>query len=213
MAFYDSISDRNSFVISSNENPLQDFGVFAKGYTRAASVLAEHLLEKPNFPDYEAYPVVFLYRQAFELYLKGLYYRASLISFFNDSQRVDCQLIYKHTLQPLAVTFDKICKALFPSEQKLLQLAQKVLVLAIEFEQIDKDSFGYRYPIDKKGNHSTRPHQVVNLFSLHTTMKELLEELETVDFGFDITALEAEEVYEIIQEAQNLIASVNGEAG
>ena len=213
MAFYNSLSDGNNFVISFTQNPQQDFGIFAKGYTRAASALAEQLLERPRFSDYDAYPVVFLYRQAFELYLKGLYFKASLIFFFKDSQRIDCQFIYKHRLQPLADTFQKICEALFQSDRTLLQLAQKVLVLAIEFEQIDKDSFGYRYPIDKKGNHSTRPHQVVNLFSLHTTMKELLEELETVDFGFDITALEAEEVYEIIQEAQNLIASVNGEAG
>ncbi len=70
MAFYNSISNGNNFVISFTQTPQQDFGVFAKGYTRAAFVLAEHLLEKPRFSDYEAYPVVFLYRQAFELYLK-----------------------------------------------------------------------------------------------------------------------------------------------
>jgi hypothetical protein len=127
MAFYNLISDGNNFVISFTQNPQQDFGVFAKGYTRAASVLAEHLLEKPRFSDYEAYPVVFLYRQAFELYLKGLYFKASLIFFFKDSQKVDCQFIYKHRLQPLADTFQKICKALFPSDQALLQIAQKVL--------------------------------------------------------------------------------------
>lgn len=213
MAFYNSISDGNNFVISFTQNPQQDFGVFAKGYTRAASVLAEQLLEKPRFSDYEAYPVVFLYRQAFELYLKGLYYRASLIFFFKDSQRVDCRFIYKHWLQPLAVTFEKICKVLFPSEQELLQLAQKVLVFANEFEQIDKNSFGYRYPIDTHGNHSTSHNQIVNLLALHASMTELLGKLEIVDFGFDVTAFQAKQVYKIIQEAQTIIASENGEAG
>ena len=105
MAFYNSISDGNNFVISFTQNPKQDFGVFAKGYTRAASVLAEHILEKPRFADYEAYPLVFLYRQAFELYLKGFYFKAALIFFFKDSQGVDCQFIYKHWLKPLAEAF------------------------------------------------------------------------------------------------------------
>jgi hypothetical protein len=213
MAFYNSLSDGNNFVISFTQNPQQDFGVFAKGYTRAASALAEQLLERPRFSDYEAYPVVFLYRQAFELYLKGLYFKAGLIFFFKDTQRVDCQFIYKHRLQPLANTFQKICKALFPSDQALLQLAQKVLAYAVEFEQIDKESFGYRYPIDTHGNHSTSRNQMVNLLSLHNSMKELLGELEVVDFGFDVTAFQAQEVYEIIQEAQTIMASENDEAG
>ena len=209
MAFYNSISDGNNFVISFTQNPKQDFGVFAKGQTRAASVLAEQLLEKPRFSDYEAYPVVFLYRQAFELYLKGLYFKAGLISFFKNSQNVDYQFIYKHRLKPLAETFRKICKVLFPSDQALLKLADKVYSYAVEFEQIDSDSFGYRYPIDTKGKPSTKHHQIVNLLAFHNSMKELLGELEFVDFGFDIAAFQTQEIYEIFQEAQTIIASEN----
>lgn len=213
MAFYNSINDGNNFVISFTPNPQQDFGVFAKGYARAASVLAEHLLEKPRFSDYEAYPIVFLYRQAFELYLKGLYYKAGLISFFKGNQSVDCQFVYRHWLKPLAETFQKLCKVLFLSDQDLLQLADKVRKYAVEFDQIDSDSFGYRYPIDKKGNPSTNHNQVVNLLALHNSMRELLGELEIVDFGFDIKAAQAQEIYEIIVEAQAIIASENGETG
>jgi hypothetical protein len=213
MAFYNSISDGNNFVISFTPNPRQDFAVFAKGYARAASFLAKHLLEKPHFSDYEAYPVVFLYRQALELYLKGLYYRARLISFFKDSQRLDCKFVFKHRLIPLADTFKKICEVLFSSDQALLQLASKVYHHAVEFEQIDSDSFGYRYPIDTKGNPSTKHHQVVNLLALHNSMKKLLDELGIVDFGFDIEVSQAQEIYEIIQEAQSIIASENDEVG
>ena len=213
MAFYNSMSDGNSFVISFTQNPKQDFGVFAKGYARAASILAEHLLEKPRFADYEAYPVVFLYRQAFELYLKGFYFKAGLISFLKDSQSIDCQFIYKHWLKPLAETFQKICQVLFPSDQALLQLAAKVRTYAVEFEQIDSDSFGYRYPIDKNGSPSTKHHQCVNLLAFHNSMNELLGELEIVDFGLDVEASQAQEIYEIIQEAQSTIASENSEAG
>jgi len=205
MAFYNSINDLNNFVISFTRNPQGDFGIFAKGYTQAASLLAEHLLGKQSFSDYEAYPVVFLYRQAFELYLKGFYYKARLISSFKDSESLGCQFIYTHKLKPLAETFQKICKVMFPSEHLLLQLANKVCKYAIEFEQIDSDSFGYRYPIDKKGNPSTNHHQIVNLFALHNSMKELLDELGNVDFGFDVGVEQTREIYEIMQEAQAII--------
>ena len=211
MAFYNSIDDPNNFVISFTQNPEQDFGTFAKGYTRAAAVLAENLLAMPRFADYEAYPVVFLYRQAFELYLKKMYYRGNLICFFQDKQRIDCQFIYKHRLEPLADTFQKICKVLFPFDEELLQLANKVYLHAVEFEQIDRDSYGYRYPIDKKGNPSTQRNQIVNLSAFHNSMYELLSELEVVDFGLDVEALQAQEIYEIIQEAQRIIASENGD--
>ncbi len=152
MAFYNSISDTNNFIISFTQNPQQDFGVFAKGYAGSASVLAENLLANPRFSNYEAYPVVFLYRQAFELYLKGLYYKAGLIYLFKDSQSADRQRVNNHQLQGLARVLRKDLKAFFPSDQVLIQLADKVLRYAEEFEQIDKLSDGYRYPINKEGN-------------------------------------------------------------
>ena len=73
MPFYE-ISDTSSFVISFTHDPKGDFGAFAKGYTLAANRLAASLLEGPRFPDYEAYPVVFLYRHALELSLKHIIY-------------------------------------------------------------------------------------------------------------------------------------------
>ena len=207
MGFYNSINDGNNFVISFNPNPQQDFGIFAKGYAQAASILAEHLLGKQRFSDYQAYPVVFLYRQAFELYLKAFYYKAGLLSFFKGSQNIDCQFVNKHRLTPLAETFQKICMVLSSTDQVLLQLADKVQTYAKEFEQIDKDSYGYRYPIDTKGNSSTNPHQEVNLLAFHNSLKELLGALEIVDFGFDAESNQAQEIYEIIQEAQSIINS------
>jgi hypothetical protein len=82
MAFYDQFSDSTNFVVSFTPNPKGDFGVFAKGYTRAANHLAGLLLEAQRFSDYEAYPVVFLYRQALELSLKHIIYTSvKLVAF------------------------------------------------------------------------------------------------------------------------------------
>jgi hypothetical protein len=213
MAFYNSINDQYNFVISFTKNPQFDFSIFAEGYKHAAVLLAEDILKRPHFSDYEAYPVVFLYRQAFELYLKGFYYKANLIIHFKNKQPIDCQFLYRHQLLPLSITFEKICKTLFPAEEDLSLLGEQVRVLAEEFEQIDKDSFAYRYPIDKFGNHSTRKNQIVNLYAFHYSMLGLLDKLDVVNFGLDVTSAQAQEVYEIIQEAQSIINSENEEEG
>ena len=64
MAFYDQFSGPTNVVISFTPHPQGAFRVFAKGYTIAANRMASLLPEAPRFSDYEAYPVVFLYRHA-----------------------------------------------------------------------------------------------------------------------------------------------------
>ena len=202
MAFYNAISDASNFVISFTPNPQQDFPIFAKGYAQAAAILAKHFLEeRPRFSDYEAYPIVFLYRHAFELYLKGFCYRATLISAFQGEalHALKKKTLYTHRLLPLAEAFQRICEVLWPTEQDLLQIAERTVQFAMEFEQIDANSFSYRYPIDTKGMPSTKWHQVVNLRALHTSMQAFLAELEKVDFGFTVESCHAQEVYEILQ--------------
>lgn len=201
MSFYNATSDSSNFVVAFGQEPKKEFGVFAKGYTLAASNLAEQILDKPHFSDYEACPVVFLYRQAFELYLKGFYYRAKNISFFINSQPVE-QRKLDHRLVPFAETFQKICATLFSGDNELLEIANKTVRFANEFEEIDFDSYSYRYPMDKKGYRITDYHQMVNLFSLHQSMKELLGQLEIIDLGFDLTEDQAQEIYEIINDRQ-----------
>jgi hypothetical protein len=51
------------------------------------------------------------------------------------------------------------------------------------------------------------------LHAFHHSMKELLGELESIEFGFDIEAYQAQEIYEIIREAQGIIASENDKEG
>jgi len=213
MAFYNSISDQSNFVTSFYGVPKHEFGFYAKGYSLAASTLAQHLLTKPGFRDYEAYPVVFLYRQAFELYLKDFYFKAALIFAFNNTEAIDTAFFTHHKLNPFSRIFKSICKKLFPTDELLLQIADKIDLIANEFEQIDSNSYSYRYPMNKNGNESTKHHQVVNLRAFHLTMQELLNELDTIDFGLNIEMDQAQEIYELMQEAHSVIASEKSEIG
>lgn len=118
MAF-DEISDMSSFVISFTNDPKGDFSAFAKGYTLAANRLAASLLEAPRFPDYEAYPVVFLYRQALELSLKHIIYGGVDLAAFRRMDDINEQLKNSHNLVDLSRTACKVLSLLFPNDEML----------------------------------------------------------------------------------------------
>ena len=81
MAF-DSGDVSKIFCFGWRKSPRNEFGVFAKGYHQAARSLSNILLGKPRFSDYEAYPIVFLFRHALELNLKNIIYKGALLSGF-----------------------------------------------------------------------------------------------------------------------------------
>jgi hypothetical protein len=197
MAFYDEIGDKN-FVISFTQDPRDDFGAFAEGYSHAASTLAESLLSKTGFPDSDAYPVVFLYRHSLELYLKNIIYKAALVMAFMDMARIDTALYTNHNLTVLSETATKILQTLLPQDASLRQFAKETMKISSEFSDIDAGSYSYRYPVDTKGRPSTRPNQVVSLGALHRTMSDFLEKMDTLDFGLQVATNQAQEIYEIL---------------
>jgi hypothetical protein len=197
---FNEISDTNSFVTSFTNDPKGDFGAFAKGYTLAANRLAALLLEAPRFSDYEAYPVVFLYRHALELSLKHIIYGGVELAAFRRMDEINEQMKNNHNLVDLSRTAGKVLSLLFPNDEMLGQLNTTVTDLCKDCSQIDPRSDAYRYPIDTKGRPSTKKHQVVNLRSLATRMSTVLEELDTVHFGLDIETYKAQELYEILEQ-------------
>ena len=74
-----------------------------------------------------------------------------------------------------------------------------------EFSEIDPRSDGYRYPIDSKGERSTKEHQMINLRAFADRMSSVLEDLDAIHFGLDIETDVAQEVYEAVE---SLLASV-----
>ncbi|KFI23624.1 hypothetical protein [Nitrosococcus oceani] len=200
MAFYDELNDESNFVASFTSNSKGDFGVFAKGYRLGAERLAESLTSAHRFADYEAYPVVFLYRHALELSLKHIIYSAALISAFQFSPSADGRLKNDHRLPPLASGVAQVLELLFPKEGSLRLLMREISEICDDWRNLDPHSYAYRYPIDIQGKPSTRQHQVVNLRSLAFRMSTVLESLETVHFGLNIETDKAQEIYETVQQ-------------
>jgi hypothetical protein len=198
-AFYDQVSDLSNFVISFTPDPKGDFAVFARAYALAADRLASRLLEEPRFSDYEAYPVMFLYRHAFELFLKHIIYAAAVFAMFADLDRSACALKNTHDLPKLSGAAADLLGCLFPHDASLRLAMDSAMQTAREFEEIDPESYSYRYPIDRKGLHSTKRHQVVNLRATASHMSKLLSDLDTIRFGMEIEAGTAREACALLR--------------
>lgn len=198
MPFYNDIKSQHNVVISFLNNPIDDFGVFAKGYHLAANRLAEDFISKTGFRDYEGYPIVFLYRHALELNLKNISYCSMRLCVFKNIDLIDNKLYYNHDLFQLAELATKLLLKLFPDDLDIDKLVNTIKTVTREFAEIDPKSYSYRYPIDKNGNYSTKKHQVVNILSIYNNMDKLLTDLETVNFYLDIETDQAQELYELL---------------
>lgn len=199
MAFYNELNDITNFSISFTRTPKYDFGFFAEGYRFAANLVAKELIESARFSDYQAYPVVFLYRHALELQLKNIIYKIAKLLSFKHIENTDHNLSNSHDLCILSNQASGVLTKAFPADQDLHEVMKKVVCVARDFSEIDPISYSYRYPIDNKGRHSTKQNQIVNLQSLATHMDELLSILDVIDFGVNIETHVAQEVYELLE--------------
>jgi hypothetical protein len=197
---FDKISDTSNFVISFTNVPQDDFGVFARGYAMAAKRLAAGLLDAERFADYEAYPVVYLYRHALELYLKQIICGGVGLAALLRMDEINEQLKPNHNLVSLSETAGKVLALLFPDDEVLARLRTNVAALCKDWAEIDPRSDAYRYPIDTKGRPSTKKHQVVNLRELSNRMAEVLKYLETVHFGLHLETCKAQELNQILED-------------
>jgi len=205
MSFYNEINDRTNiriFDFAGNNHYLSIFGL---GYHEAARSLAERLLCQDNFPDYEGYPVVFLYRHSFELYLKGIIYEAKVLAALNDV-KFEANIYRCHKLRPLAELCARILPLVLPKVKSLPQIVTDMRRVAAEFEEIDADSFAYRYPTNNEGKPSSNQVQDVNLRSMYATMTPLLEMMDAVTSQLDWDLNQAQKLYEVLEEAKGYIS-------
>ena len=190
MKFYKGMNNCDNFNNYSNGNDANNlYGLYAKAYFRAASILADELLFN-GFREYEAYPVVFLYRHCLELYLKNILFKSDMLSTLKGVQDMPtAKQRNGHDIVALSKDAAAILHKLFPEDESLEEATQEILRITSEFEQMAPRADWYRYPATVQPKGKAAPaKQSVNLASFHGNPKKLMEKLETINFGFDIEA-------------------------
>lgn len=193
MAFYNREYDHSAFSYYLGGEPKSAFKIFAAGYRGAAEQLTASLLRKSHFPGFEAYPVIFLYCHAFELALKHAIYKAIEFAGYTGSTEIENRLYNIHDLDRLAKTLSRSIALLFPGDTFLQDLLQRINTTSNELAAIDVTSF--RYPIDTDGMPTAEPNKSINLRAFAVHMSSLLEDIDTLNFGFDTQTYIAQEVF------------------
>lgn len=139
--------------------------VYALGYKEAADSLAQVLLDRRASLDTAIYPLVFLYRQGLELQLKLILPLARRLA---DAPPKDD---HRHELLPMWSELRMHLELVNPQEndQELPAIEEFIRQL----QEVDPQSYSFRYPTGKKGDISLPDLRHVNVRHLSEIMNSV----------------------------------------
>lgn len=170
-------------VLNWHGKPEEEFTFFAEAFHLTAKEAVATLRTDPHFglhgsphKDFRAYPIVFLYRHALELYLKAAILAGGPMVSIRGAGTV-AALRKTHSLEALRQDVERIFRAFEWGDDiglprlKTLEDFRKVIA---ELEGVDSRSDAFRYPLDAQGAAALGSHFRFNLFELCDTLDGLL---------------------------------------
>lgn len=142
-----------------------DWSLYADGYKEAADALVDRVEKRSGGQDTLVYPILFLYRQYFELQLK-LCIRTvrRLLDQGHDFPK-------GHRLEKLWEDLHGLLRRAFPDEP--IGELDETGRLVCEFAKVDPLSTAFRYPIDNDGNPSLPGIQYINLRNVRDVVAKM----------------------------------------
>ena len=155
-----------------------DWDAYASGYKEIADMAVDQLLESQHMPDYQAYPIIFLYRHYLELRLKELLKASSML--FDEPARIP----FDHHLLPLWQRIRPQLERLWNDEQSLAR-HNEITARLKEFDVVDAGSFSFRYPEDGRGNSNLQALSVINVKHIKDVVTAISHVLDGSSMGID----------------------------
>lgn len=143
---------------------------FAHGYKLAADELVAHVNEDGGGAAFICYPILFLYRHSVELYLKALLLDVGELLDANEATSG------RHDLMPLWRRFTE--RLLWYDASQDSPWLDRITALIAELDNVDRQSFSFRYPVAKDGTQLLTPGHAVNIQHFAEVMRELYLILE-----------------------------------
>jgi hypothetical protein len=155
-------SSAGRVMLNGSKDPIMDMEWIAEAYQKVAhdrvAMLAEQRRGIRGGDEFEAYPIVFMYRQAFELMLKAIVFAGAVALREEQQEPMRIAKIMKHGLTPL---FEEVCRILdaigvgdeevFDCDIEGLQTREDFSVIVREFDEIDRGSYAFRYSMKRDG--------------------------------------------------------------
>jgi hypothetical protein len=161
-------------ALNFRQNPPSELGVYAHSFHRAGRILARSLARRAGYHDTDACPIVMAYRQALELYLKGLIASGRrLLEAEGGSLPIKEELLGQHRLSPLVPALQSVFKAAgwqWHTDVPNCRSAAEFRAYLRDLEAVDPLSFSFRYPTDKSGKSTLAHHFGFNVLSFAETL-------------------------------------------
>lgn len=192
--FLDKGRPHGTVVLNWHGSPEREFTFLAESFHLVAREAVAALRQNPHFgldgiptEDFRAYPVVFLYRHALELYMKAVILVGSPMLVNKGMTEVDrSKLLNTHSLDKVMRDLERVFEAYgwewdfgTPRFRSLDDVRETIA----ELDRIDEGSYAFRYPIDTKGNASLASHFRFDLFEFCEVLDEILRVLQGAAIG------------------------------
>ena len=167
------------------------FGFYARKFHEAGQALFERMFARASYSSLEACPIVFLYRHALELYLKGIVLIGCEISQLHGETLANRERLLKtHQLLPLLPpmkqTFGMV-GWIWQIDIEGLRTFDEVEEVLRAFEEIDPGSYTFRYPVNTNGQPSVPHHFIFHMPTFCERMDTFLNMLEAAVMGLEVT--------------------------
>lgn len=200
-------------VLNWSGDPIGDLERVARSYASLAHDRVKALQSKEcpltGGNEFEAYPIVFLYRQAFELTLKAIVFAGAVFLHDIGEEPLGMRQVMRHDLMPLFKEVDRIFNSIVPGgspwdfDLPELRTRSDFQQIIREFDYYDRGSYTFRYPIKKDGaTASLDPGFEFDLFAFAAFMDRILPALEGApEWIREVMQERWEAAYEARQEA------------
>jgi hypothetical protein len=167
--------------------PQQELAHYAGAFLAAARTLMRSLRRRRGFSNVAVAPVLFTYRHAIELYLKSLIVLGTRSIAATDAENARVfKSLTSHKLLPLLSRVEQVfkegeCEWYWP--KRSIRTFADVSRLLAYVEDLDPDSFAFRYPVNTKGSRAVRTDVEIPFEIVVDALDDLAEALDTTEFG------------------------------
>jgi hypothetical protein len=178
-------------------HPVNQFAGLADSYRRAATVLAKKFAEDPR-SDFDAYPLVFVYRHALELYLKAILNLGNQLAVTTDNEELHTEDIFKsHSLTAHLLVVKRIfAEAGWEEDYPHMGLEEPFFEDVLkEFDELDKGSYTFRYTVKKDGTANIEKNFAFSVPNFVAIMDRILNNLSGACYGLEEMSDQAAEMY------------------
>lgn len=180
--------------------PKEEFDAYAGAFHRAAKTLADKMFSRAGIHDLDACPIIFLYRHAFELYLKSVVLRGSKLLRLSGKTHMDDRVFLNdHSLIKLLPVLKLIFETVkweWDFEKEGFRTYEDFCKLVNRLEGITSKSFAFRYPVSKNGESYLPSGYGIDMRNFCESMDFALKLLDGAATGLEeIWDVMAEEAY------------------